>query len=111
MSADTPWFQSFLAYDPATVIDDIDAPILIVHGGLDRETPVAHAERLADLARKGESKSVEVVIVRGVNHVLLPALTGEVGEYQTLTDRNISNDVTSTVGGWLTRTMPEARER
>ena len=49
--------------------------------------------------------------MRGVNHVLLPALTGEVGEYQTLTDRNISSDVTSTVGGWLTRTMPEARER
>jgi pimeloyl-ACP methyl ester carboxylesterase len=109
--ADTPWFQSFLSYDPAKVIDGIEAPLLIVHGELDRETPVAHAGRLADLAHKGDSKSVELVTVRGVNHVLLPALTGEVSEYATLTDRHISKDVTSTVSAWLTKTMPGVRER
>jgi uncharacterized protein len=109
--ADTPWFQSFLSYDPAKVIDNIEAPLLIVHGELDRETPVAHAERLAGLAQKGDSKSVELVRVRGVNHVLLPAFTGEVSEYATLTDRNISKDVTSTVSAWLIKTLPIARER
>ena len=93
-AADTPWFQSLLTFDPAKVIKDVRQPLLFVHGELDKQVPVAHADRLADLARKeSDSKSVEVVVVRGVNHLLLPAITGEVSEYATLTDRNVSKDV------------------
>jgi dipeptidyl aminopeptidase/acylaminoacyl peptidase len=109
--ADTPWFQSLLAYDPAKVVDHVDAPMLIVHGELDREIPVAHAERLAELARKGDSVSVELVTVRGVNHLLVPAFTGAVDEYRTLPDRTISKDVTAAVTGWLARAMPAAPPR
>ncbi len=62
-----------------------------VHGQLDRQVPVEHVERLTTLARTdSKSKSVEVVTVRGVNHLLVPAITGEVGEYSTLEDRNVS---------------------
>jgi pimeloyl-ACP methyl ester carboxylesterase len=38
--------------------------------------------RLVEMARKdSKSKSVELVVVRGVNHLLTPAVTGEVKEY------------------------------
>jgi pimeloyl-ACP methyl ester carboxylesterase len=105
--ADTPWFQSVLAYDPAKVLDDVRQPLLIVHGEVDREVPVAHADKLAALARQeGKSKSIDIVIVRGVNHLLVPAVTGSTNEYGTLTDRNVSKDITSAVTGWLTRTLP-----
>ncbi len=104
--ADTPWFQSLLAFDPAKVIDDVRQPLLIVHGELDQQVPVAHADRLAELAKtEGKSKSVEVVIVRGVNHLLIPAITGETAEVGTLPDRNVSKDVTSAIGTWLTKTF------
>jgi pimeloyl-ACP methyl ester carboxylesterase len=109
--ADTPFFQSFLLYDPAKVIDGIDAPILVLHGELDREVPVAHADKLAMLARDGDSKAVELVNVRGVNHLLLPAVTGETGEYPLLSDRTISKDVLASVVAWLDRTLPAARGR
>ena len=59
----------------------------------------------ADLARRtSKSKSVEVVSVIGINHLLVPAVTGEVTEYGTLTDRNISRDVTGAITAWLTKT-------
>jgi hypothetical protein len=48
---------------------------------------------------------VEVVVVKGVNHLLVPAVTGEVTEYGSLPDRTISKDVTGAVTGWLTRTF------
>ena len=84
--------------------------MLFVHGELDKQVPVAHVERIADLARKqSKSKAVEVVTVRGVNHLLVPAITGEVEEYATLTDRNISRDVTSAITGWLTKTFAAVR--
>jgi pimeloyl-ACP methyl ester carboxylesterase len=105
-AADTPWLQSFLTFDPAKAIEDLRQPVLIVHGALDKEVPPAHADKLADLARKeSDSKAVEVVIVRGVNHLLIPAFTGELAEYPELTDRNVSKDVSGAIGAWLTKTF------
>jgi hypothetical protein len=48
---------------------------------------------------------VELVTVRGVNHLLTPAITGEISEYATLEDRTVSKDVTEAVNGWLGRTF------
>jgi pimeloyl-ACP methyl ester carboxylesterase len=104
--ADTPWFQSVLAFDPANTIKNVRQPLLVVHGALDKQVPVAHAERLANLARTvGDSKTVELTLVRGVNHLLVPAVTGEIDEYAGLTDRTVSFEVTNVVNAWLAKTL------
>lgn len=103
--ADTLWFQSVLSFDPAKVIKDVEQPILILHGELDRQVPVSQADKLAELAKKSDSKSVEVITVRGVNHLLVPATTGLPDEYATLPDKNISKDVTGALTGWLAKTL------
>lgn len=107
--ADTPWFQSFLTFDPARALKDVRQPLLIVHGDLDAEVPVSHVDRLAELAKGGRSRSVAVVTVRGVNHLLLPAVTGNVSEYASLQDRTVSKDVTAAVTGWLAKTFAAIR--
>jgi len=107
--ADTPWFQSFLAFDPAKVADNVDAHWLLVHGDLDKEVDVAHAQRLTTAARNGDAESVDLVVVKGVNHLLQPAVTGDVSEYQKLAAKGVSPDVSSAVVGWLQRTLPESR--
>jgi fermentation-respiration switch protein FrsA (DUF1100 family) len=105
-AADTPWFQSVLTFSPAKVLKDVRQPLLIMHAALDHEVPVADAERLAAIAQKeSDSKSVELLVVKGVNHLLLPAVTGEVAEYGALQDRNVSKDVSAALSGWLTRTF------
>jgi dienelactone hydrolase len=108
--ADTPWFQSLLTFDPARVVEDVRQPMLFVHGALDHQVPVQHVERLSAVAQKeSRSKSVEVVVVRGVNHLLVPAITGEVSEYGTLPDRNVSKDVAAVIGDWLKKTFAAIR--
>jgi pimeloyl-ACP methyl ester carboxylesterase len=108
--ADTPWMQSFLVFDPAKTIEDVRQPMLFVHGALDHQVPPADAERLANLARaESKSRSVELVVVRGVNHLLTPAVTGEIGEYESLDDRTVSKDVTEAVNGWLGKTFAAIR--
>jgi uncharacterized protein len=107
--ADTPWFQSLLTFDPARVIKDVRQPMLIVHGDLDAEVPVSHVDRLAELAKGARSRSVEVVTVRDVNHLLLPAVTGDVSEYASLQNRTSSADVTTAINGWLAKTFAAAR--
>ena len=108
--ADTPWFQSFLGFNAARVIEDVRSPLLFIHGELDDEVPVLHLDRLGDLARKeSRSRSVAVVAVRGVNHLLVPAVTGETSEYGSLKDRNVSADVTNAIREWLAKTFAAVR--
>jgi fermentation-respiration switch protein FrsA (DUF1100 family) len=98
--------QSVLLFDPARTLEDVRQPILFVHGAIDHEVEPSNAERLVEIARKeGKSKSVELVMVRGVNHLLTPAVSGEIREYASLDDRTVSKDVTDAVNGWLTRTF------
>jgi RecA/RadA recombinase len=71
---------------------------------------VQHVERLSAIAQKeSKSKSVEVVVIRGVNHLLVPAITGETTEYGTLQDRTVSKDVTKAMTDWLTKTFAAIR--
>jgi uncharacterized protein len=106
--ADTPWFRSFLVYDPARVVKNVERPILIVHGELDREILPVNADKLAAIAktRKGRTaEAVRLVKLPGVNHLLIPARTGEIDEYDKLTDRTVSRNLTSSVGSWLSDAM------
>ena len=106
--ADTPWFRSFLVYDPAKVVKNVEQPILIVHGELDREILPANADKLAAIAkaRKGRAGgAVKLVKIPGINHLLVPAQTGEVDEYDKLANRTVSPSVGSAIGAWLNETL------
>jgi pimeloyl-ACP methyl ester carboxylesterase len=108
--ADTPWFQSLLAFNPGRVLEDVDQPLLFIHGQLDREVPVGHLDRIANLAQtESDSESVAVVSVRGVNHLLLPAVTGEIAEYVNMQGQTISADVTTAITEWLKKTFAAIR--
>ncbi|MGD9902448.1 MAG: alpha/beta hydrolase family protein [Vicinamibacterales bacterium] len=108
--ADTPWFASFLAFDPARPMDDTRQPMLIVQGELDTQVAPRHAEALAALARARRRKAaVDVVIVPGVNHLLVPARTGEVSEYGTLEVKQVSPAVTTPIADWLVETLGPGR--
>ncbi len=102
--SDTPWFRSFLVYDPAKVVKDVRQPILIVHGELDREIVPANADKLAAIAkaRKGRAGAATTLVkIPGINHLLVPAQTGETEEYGRLADRTVSPGATSAIGAWL----------
>jgi pimeloyl-ACP methyl ester carboxylesterase len=105
-TADIPWFQSYLSFDPARHMKDVRQPLLIVHGELDTQVPPHHADKLAALARaRKRNPPVDVVKVPGVNHLLVPAATGEVDEYATLTDKKVSNALTSAIALWMAKAL------
>lgn len=106
--ADTAWFQSFLAFSPTKVLKKIDQPILLVHGELDTEVDPSNADRFAQIARTrghGKGEQVAVVKVPGINHLLVPAKTGSVDEYDTLPDKTVSGEVVTPISSWLKKTM------
>lgn len=108
--ADVPWFNSFLSFDPAQPMRDIRQPVLVIQGELDTQVPPLNADRLGELAKLRKRPSpVEVVKVPGVNHLLVPAATGEVDEYGTLPDKTVSAVLSSAITEWLKKTFLAVR--
>ena len=109
--ADTPWFYSFLTFDPQKAMNDTRQPVLIVQGELDVQVQPYHADKLAEFARARRTKAaVEVVKVPGVNHLLVPAKTGEVTEYGSLgPEATVSPQVTSAIAAFMQKALSTSR--
>lgn len=107
--ADTPWFRSWLQFDPAAAIRRIERPILILHGALDTEVPPAHASLIDGLARARRNRPPtfsQSVVVPGVNHLLLPARTGQADEYGSIDPKVVAPPVLEALRTWLGTTVP-----
>jgi pimeloyl-ACP methyl ester carboxylesterase len=50
-AADTPWFQSYLTFDPARMMRDVRQPVAVVRGTAESGVPPHHADRLLELAQ------------------------------------------------------------
>ncbi len=109
--ADTPWFYSFLTFDPRKAMNDTRQPVLIVQGELDVQVQPHHADKLAEFARARRTKAaVEVVKVPGVNHLLVPAKTGDVTEYGSLgPDARVSPQITSAIADFMKTALSTSR--
>jgi uncharacterized protein len=100
--ADSPWFRSLLLFDPARAMERIRQPVLVIQPELDRQVPVRHGERLAELgAARRRTVATEFALVPGINHLLVPAKTGEVSEYGTLAGTQVSPDVAQRIAEFL----------
>ncbi len=106
--SDTPLFKSLLTFDPARVMKDVRQPLFIVQGGRDREVPPADADQLEALARARHRKdaTVDLLHVPDINHLLVPAKTGEADEVLATDRRARERAVTSGIASWLKKTLP-----
>jgi pimeloyl-ACP methyl ester carboxylesterase len=109
-SVDNGEYQSLLVTDPAKVMSNVRQPLLIVQGGLDTQVEPGNADVLDAMARKRKNApAVEVVKVPGVNHLLVPATSGEVSEYSDIKEKQVSGAVTEAIVTWLNKTLSAAR--
>lgn len=104
--ADTAWFRSFLAFSPGDVMEDVEQPILILQGEIDRQVPANHADRLEELAKQeGDmpAELVEMEVIDGANHLMVQAETGDLSEYSQLKGSSIDPRVAEATVEWLRR--------
>ena len=108
--ADTPWFESYLSFWPADIIQDLRQPMIIAQGGLDRQVVPGHADRLAEMGLARDRRvATELLRFDGLNHLLVPAVTGDVEEYETLEDRTVSAQLIAALADTLHEVMPPRR--
>ena len=101
-AADTTAFRSLVTFDPARAMANVKQPLLIVQGALDKQFLPYHADRLAELARaRKKAASVELKQLPALNHLFVPAKTGDVSEYQSLETKVISPEVAAAIAAWV----------
>lgn len=100
--AESPWFASLLAFDPTRIVPRVRQPLLVLAAERDRQVPAHHAALLAGLAKaRKKDAGVTVVTLPGLNHLFVPAISGDVEEYGSLSDRQISPAVAETIVRWI----------
>ncbi|MFY9572675.1 MAG: alpha/beta fold hydrolase [Blastocatellia bacterium] len=103
------WMRYFLAYDPLPAIRKVRQPILILQGELDRQVTADQAELLAKAAAEGGNPNVTSRVFSGLNHLFLPAKTGAVTEYSSLSTNAIPDDVIKQLTDWLAERLKVAK--
>jgi uncharacterized protein len=96
-----PWHRYFLAYDPATALRGVRAPVLALNGSLDLQVDATqNLPAIAAALRAGGNRQVTTVTLEGVNHLFQNATTGTVAEYSTLQE-TISPTVLDLIARWI----------
>jgi pimeloyl-ACP methyl ester carboxylesterase len=78
----TPWFRSFVRYDPRVALLRVSCPVLALNGATDVQVAAkANLSAIARALQDGGNTDVTVKELPGLNHLFQHSATGAIGEY------------------------------
>jgi len=81
----TPWFRSFLDYDPRPALAKVKCPALLVFGELDLQVSAEeNRQAMVQALLQGRHNDFSIKTFPGANHLFQTALTGSPAEYERL---------------------------
>ena len=97
----SPWYRSFLAYDPATALRQVACPVLAINGSLDLQVPPAlNLPAIRKALEAGGNKHYEVDELPGLNHLFQTAKTGSPADYGEI-EETISPLALDKIATWI----------
>ena len=103
------WMKFFIGYDPLPTIRKVRQPILVLQGGLDHQVTPEQAPMLEKAARDAGNKDVTLRVFPNLNHLFLPAKTGQPNEYSSLATNQLSDEVLGSLVDWLKKRVAAGR--
>lgn len=80
-----PWFRFFVDYDPRPALEELEAPVLAVFGGLDTQVPAEpNVEAMEAAFEAGDHPDYTIEVFPQANHLFQEAETGGPQEYGVL---------------------------
>jgi pimeloyl-ACP methyl ester carboxylesterase len=80
-----PWFRFFLDFDPATVLEKVNVPVLALFGEKDLQVPPdVNVGPMRAALERAPTKDFTIEVIPGANHLFQEAVTGSPNEYATL---------------------------
>jgi hypothetical protein len=97
----SPWFRTFIQYEPAVYLEQLKCPILVLNGEKDIQV-AAHSNTngIKIATNKGKNKKVELKIYPQLNHLFQTCTTCSVDEYGSL-EETFSPLVLNDIKNWI----------
>jgi len=97
----TPWFRTFLRYDPRPNLAKVHVPVLVLNGSKDLQVDAElNVPAVEKALRSGGNHAVTVKVLPGLNHLFQPATTGLPAEYSTI-ESTLDPSFLKVVGDWF----------
>jgi len=104
--ADTPFFRSFLEFDPAQIVPRLRQPVLVARAELDSASTPEHAERLLELAAsRDDGRTADRLELEGVNQLLFSGPAPEPVAPDGLEERQIERAAVADLAAWIRRIL------
>lgn len=97
----SPFFRSFLLFDPKQVFPYVKRPLLAIYGDKDLQVPAReHSRALRQLLPKDAAGRQEILVLPRLNHLFQEARKGTPEEYAVI-EQTMSPKVLDAISGWL----------
>lgn len=97
----SPWFVSFLKFDPETVLQKVECPVLALNGDKDFQVPSdVNIDAIKKALAKGGNKNVTTKVVPNLNHLFQECKTGLMNEYETI-EQTFSPIALEEISKWI----------
>ncbi len=97
----SPWFRYFISYNPATALEKITCPVLVLSGEKDLQVPPKqNLPAIRKALEAAGNKHFEIDELPGLNHLFQPAKTGSPAEYASI-EITIAPEVLEKISGWI----------
>ena len=105
----TPWFQSFLNYDPSQALSKVTVPVLALNGSLDLQVcPKQNLHAIGKTLKEGKNPPAVILELDGLNHLFQTAKTGSPGEYIQI-EETIAPEVLQLISNWIQNSVPPSQ--
>ena len=97
----TPWFRTFIRYDPAVYLEKVSCPMLVLNGEKDIQVDAkSNTNAIKKATLKGKNKKVEIKTYPQLNHLFQTCTTCSVDEYGSL-EETFSPLVLTDIKNWI----------
>ncbi len=97
----SPWFRTFVHYDPRPTLERVNVPVLALFGEKDLQVPPAQsAAEVEGALDRGGNQRATVTILEGLNHLFQRAETGLPSEYQSI-EETMSPVALESISRWI----------
>lgn len=97
----SPWFRSFLFYDPRLALEKLKCPVLAINGSLDLQVPPKqNLPEIRKALKRGGNRDFTIKEFPGLNHLFQHAKTGSPAEYAMI-EETISPEALATISDWI----------
>lgn len=97
----SPWFRSFLDYDPVPALQKTACPVLALNGEKDLQVlPKENLGKIRQAFEDGGNKDFQANEMPGLNHLFQHAPTGSPTEYGTI-EETMAPEALNTISAWI----------